>query len=198
MANKKLTELQPLPNIPANTQQLILVVVDDTGLTPVTKKMPFSMVDAYVGGDGDAAFIKANASFNAANTALNTADAAYAAANLISAGVITSLNLSIATAQTHANSAFDRANVVFNTANNISSNVTIVGTYANAALSVATTSNTYSLQYTTSGAPSTPFGTLGDKKGMVSLDAPNYLYYCVANYDGVNKIWYRANTTNDW
>lgn len=62
------------------------------------------------------------------------------------------------------------------------------------------------LQTTISGLPSfrssnppilSAKGTAGDKAGMIWADA-NYIYMCIAAYNGVSNIWVRAATTSSW
>jgi hypothetical protein len=62
------------------------------------------------------------------------------------------------------------------------------------------------LQTTVSGLPSfrssnppvlSAKGTTGDKAGMIWADA-NYIYVCLAAYNGVSNIWVRSATTSSW
>ena len=46
----------------------------------------------------------------------------------------------------------------------------------------------------TSKTPATVVGSSGDKKGMVAWDN-DYIYVCVADYDGSTSIWRRASAT---
>jgi hypothetical protein len=183
MANKKLTQLETLSTIPANTQQLILVAVDTTSITPVTRKMPFSLIDTYVGNSGVAARLHANAAFNTANSTLIFTQASFNVAN--------TLNVDVQTVSTKTNSAFQIANSTSSYANS-------AYTQANTSFTRANAANTTSLKYTIGMTPASSFGQNGDVKGMVAFDDVNYIYFCINDYDGLNKIWKRANTTINW
>ena len=43
--------------------------------------------------------------------------------------------------------------------------------------------------------PPTSVGVAGNVTGMVSWDT-NYIYVCVANYDGTSAIWKRVQLTS--
>jgi hypothetical protein len=39
--------------------------------------------------------------------------------------------------------------------------------------------------------PNSSIGKIGDKVGLSTIDQ-NYIYYCIANYDGITQIWQRS------
>lgn len=52
--------------------------------------------------------------------------------------------------------------------------------------------NNDNIMISTSKTPSTSAGAAGDKRGMIAFDS-NYLYVCIANYDGSTAIWKRLS-----
>lgn len=54
-----------------------------------------------------------------------------------------------------------------------------------------------SITINTSKTPITSRGSAGDKAGMVAWNS-NYIYVCVANYDGSTNIWKRAAIGGTW
>ena len=45
--------------------------------------------------------------------------------------------------------------------------------------------------------PASSIGAAGDKQGWVAFDA-SYMYYCMADYNGFNKIWTRVAWDGTW
>lgn len=56
--------------------------------------------------------------------------------------------------------------------------------------------NNNSLIIATSKTPATATGASGDKQGMITWDE-NYMYVCIADYDGSTAIWRRCSA-NIW
>lgn len=54
------------------------------------------------------------------------------------------------------------------------------------------TVNNDSLIIATSKTPASVTGSSGDKKGMIAWDN-DYIYVCIANYDGSTAIWRRSS-----
>ena len=200
MANKKITELAIQSFIPANTQHLIFPVVNAEGVSPVTRKISYNLIYDSLAGISSFAYNQANTATTNAATADQRAvtsgvyaNAAYGAAN--------TANATVTSSYVHANAAFERANTNLTNTNaaisNVASNVTIVGTFANSAISLANASNTTSLVYINEG-PTESKGQAGDKKGMVYIDDLNYFYYCAEDYNGTTNVWFRIATTNNW
>lgn len=68
MANIKISQLQEMTGLPANTGNLLFVVTDTTPTNPVSRRLKFSTLYDYIDNFGQEAFDKANASFEFANT----------------------------------------------------------------------------------------------------------------------------------
>lgn len=54
-----------------------------------------------------------------------------------------------------------------------------------------------SITINASKTPITSQGSVGDKAGMIAWNS-NYIYVCVANYDGSTNIWKRAAIAGTW
>lgn len=54
-----------------------------------------------------------------------------------------------------------------------------------------------SITINTSKTPTTSRGSTGDRAGMIAWNS-NYIYVCVANYDGSTEIWKRAAIGSTW
>jgi hypothetical protein len=172
MPNIKISELAEISQIPANTQNFLLVGVDTTPLIPVTRKVRFSMLYDYIDNLGLQAWSQANTATQYATSAGLYANSSYALANTTNTNVIivgSYANSAYSTANTaatnalsagsYANSAFIEANTALSNANTVSlhangafvaanaasSNAASASSYANSAYDTANTSLTYAL-----------------------------------------------------
>lgn len=209
MPNIKITELAEISEIPANTQNFLLVGVDTSQLIPITRKVRFSVLYDYIDNLGLQAWSQANTATQYANSAGLYANSSYALANTTNTNVIivgsyansayaqanTSTNNSISSSS-YANSAFIKANTVSSNAASASSYANSSYITANTALTYALASNANSLIRVTS-APSTPKGNTGDTAGLVHLSNVA-LYYCTGTYNGSSNIWSKITSTDSW
>jgi hypothetical protein len=216
MANIKISEMAEIAEIPANTQNFLLVGVDTTPLIPVTRKVRFSMLYDYIDNLGLQAYAQANTATTNAATANQRAvtsgvyaNSAYAASNTASQTAVTigvyangafdQANTSANTAATsgsYANAAYGQANTANNSANTASISAQSAYNTANISLTYALSSNANSLIKITT-VPASPTGNTGDTSGLVYLSNVA-LYYCTGAYDGTTNIWSKITSTNTW
>jgi hypothetical protein len=157
MANTKITQLTVASTLDSNTQNTLLIIVDKSSGTPVTKQVELQKIDTVLDYTVDkansaalyanGAFIQANAAFNSLNTgslsAGSYANAAFLKANSAydsqnSSGVYANAAFIAAntpsaisnSAALYANGAFIQANASYNSQN-------VSGSYANSGLSKA-------------------------------------------------------------
>jgi hypothetical protein len=119
MANTKISELVTADTLISNT---LLVIVDRSTGTPITKKVELGVLDTYL----DITVDKANGAYNHANAAFNTANVGttiFNQANIAFDHANAGFNFAN-TANIHANQAFHRANSAYESQN-------VTGTYAN-------------------------------------------------------------------
>lgn len=120
MANTKISELVTADTLISNT---LLVIVDRSTGTPITKKVELGVLDTYL----DITVDKANGAYNHANAAFNTANTGsttvYNHANIAFNHANAGFNFAN-TANIHANQAFHQANAAYESQN-------VTGTYAN-------------------------------------------------------------------
>lgn len=83
MATKKITELSELQlaDVAADLSKTVLLAVDESGGTPVTKKVTLATIDSAVERSINTSTAFANAAYAQANTATISAAAAYLRAN---------------------------------------------------------------------------------------------------------------------
>ena len=119
MANTKISELVTADTLISNT---LLVIVDRSTGTPITKKVELGVLDTYL----DITVDKANGAYNHANAAFNTANVGttiFNQANIAFDHANAGFNFAN-TANIHANQAFHHANAAYTSQN-------VTGTYAN-------------------------------------------------------------------
>jgi hypothetical protein len=117
MANTKITQLTVASTLDSNTQNTLLIIVDKSSGTPVTKQVELQKIDTvldYTVDKANSAALYANGAFIQANAAFN------------------SLNTGSLSAGSYANAAFVKANSAYDSQN-------ATGTYANAAFITANT-----------------------------------------------------------
>lgn len=102
MANIKISQLQEMSDLPANTGNLLFVVTDTTPTNPISRKLKFSTLYDYIDNFGQSAFDQANAAFTYANTVSSNANVAFVQAN--------SAYITANSAGTYANLAYGVAN----------------------------------------------------------------------------------------
>ena len=117
MANTKITQLTVASTLDSNTQNTLLIIVDKSSGTPVTKQVELQKIDTVL----DYTVDKANSAALYANGAFIQANAAFS-----------SLNTGSLSAGSYANAAFVKANSAYDSQN-------ATGTYANAAFITANT-----------------------------------------------------------
>lgn len=117
MANTKISQLTVATSLDSNTQNTLLIIVDKSSGTPVTKQVELQKIDTVL----DYTVDKANSAALYANGAFIQANAAFI-----------SLNTGALSAASYANAAFLKANSAYESQN-------ATGTYANAAFLVANT-----------------------------------------------------------
>ncbi len=153
MANTKITQLAVATSLDSNTQNTLLVIVDKSSGTPLTKHVELQKIDFtldYTTDKANASFLQANAAFLKSNSAYNSqnttgtyansafvhANSAYESQNVTgtyanAAFLVANTPSHVAnSAATYANGAFVQANAAFNTAN---TGAISAGTYANSA-----------------------------------------------------------------
>jgi hypothetical protein len=119
MANTKISELVTADTLISNT---LLVIVDRSTGTPITKKVELGVLDTYL----DITVDKANGAYTHANAAFNTANGnsvVFNQANIAFDHANAGFNFAN-TANIHANQAFHHANASYGSQN-------VTGTYAN-------------------------------------------------------------------
>ena len=117
MANTKISQLTVATTLDSNTQNTMLIIVDKSSGTPVTKQVELQKIDVTLDYTTD----KANSAASYANGAFIQANSAY-----------TALNTGSLAAGTYANAAFLKANSAYDSQN-------ASGSYANSAFLVANT-----------------------------------------------------------
>ncbi len=117
MANTKISQLTVATTLDSNTQNTLLIIVDKSSGTPVTKQVELQKIDTVL----DYTVDKANSAALYANGAFVQANAAFS-----------SLNTGSVAAGTYANAAFVKANSAYDSQN-------ATGSYANSAFIVANT-----------------------------------------------------------
>jgi hypothetical protein len=117
MANTKISQLTVATTLDSNTQNTLLIIVDKSSGTPVTKQVELQKIDTVL----DYTVDKANSAALYANGAFIQANAAFS-----------SLNTGALAAGTYANAAFIVANSAYDSQN-------ATGSYANSAFVVANT-----------------------------------------------------------
>ena len=154
MANTRISELVVATSLDSNTQNTLLVIVDKSSGTPVTKQVELQKIDNVLDFTVDkansaaiyanGAFVQANAAFNQANSAIDSwsriqSNSAFNHANLsfdhanaafIQANTPTDVANS---ASLYANGAFEEANAAFIQANTPSHRANSGALYANGA-----------------------------------------------------------------
>ena len=126
MANTRISELVVATTLDSNTQNTLLVIVDKSSGTPVTKQVELQKIDNVL----DFTVDKANSAAIYANGAFIQANAAFIAAN---ASVDTWGRLQSNTVFDLANLVFDEANSAFTQANTPSHVANSAAIYANGA-----------------------------------------------------------------
>ena len=186
MANIKISELTELAEIPANTQNLLLVGVDTTPLVPVTRKVRFSTLYDYIDNLGLQAYAQANTATTNAATADQRAVTSGVYANSAFNQANTA-NTNAVTSGSYANSAFDQAN----TAN---TNAVTSGVYANSAYLQANTATTNSA---TAGVYA---NNAFDQANTANTNAVTSGSYANSAFNQANTVYLpsvtRLNTTN--
>lgn len=99
MSNIKISELSEITEIPANTENLLLIVTDTTPIVPVSRKIKFSTIYDYVDDVALQAQQNANLALQTCNTITNNV-------NALSLSLENKINL----AYTQANSAYELSN----------------------------------------------------------------------------------------
>jgi len=117
MANTKITQLTVASTLDSNTQNTLLIIVDKSSGTPVTKQVELQKIDTVL----DYTVDKANSAALYANGAFIQANSVY---NAVNTGAVS--------AGSYANAAFLKANSAYDSQN-------VTGTYANAAFIAANT-----------------------------------------------------------
>ncbi len=102
MANTKITQLTVATTLDSNTQNTLLIIVDKSSGTPVTKQVELQKIDTVL----DYTVDKANSAALYANGAFIQANSVY---NAVNTGAVS--------AGSYANSAFIVANTPSNVAN---------------------------------------------------------------------------------
>jgi len=87
------------------------------------------------------------------------------------------------------NDNFDESYSFINQDGNSDLVIDPTGAYANIKI------NNNSLIVSTSKTPASSIGASGDKQGMIAWDN-DYIYVCIADYDGSTAIWRRSSAVS--